>query len=135
MPGQPPTVLLDTNFLLIPIRFRVDILQELERLLVNPRIVVPSPVVDELRALSQRRKISEQKEADFALRIVERCEVIEAEPLPDESVDDLILRVASEQGLIVGTTDGGLRRRLRDRGVPVVYLRQRSFLDIEGYSP
>jgi len=128
-------VLLDTNFLLIPIRFRVDILQELERLLVNPRIVVPSPVVDELRALSQRRKTSEQKEADFALRIVERCEVIEAEPLPTESVDDLILRVASEQGLIVGTTDGGLRRRLRDRGVPVVYLRQRSFLDIEGYSP
>jgi rRNA-processing protein FCF1 len=49
-----------------------------------------------------------------------------------ETVDDSIVRVALDGPFIVATNDAELRRRLRRVGVSVVFLRQRSHLEIEG---
>ncbi len=50
----------------------------------------------------------------------------------EESVDDVILRVASENKLPVATNDSELRKKLRERGIPVIYLREKSKLEVEG---
>jgi rRNA-processing protein FCF1 len=68
-------VILDSNFLFIPSRFRVDVFQELNRLLGrNVRCVVTTPIIDELRLLRTDAKPSFIKEVDFALGLVDRCE-------------------------------------------------------------
>jgi rRNA-processing protein FCF1 len=127
------SVLLDSNFLFVPLRFGVDIFEELQRLLGRtPRCLVPRPIVEELRHLKINAKPSLKKEVDFALDLAHRCELLDEELLPGEEVDDFILRLAVENGWPVATNDSGLRRRLRGIGVPVIYLRQQAFLEIDG---
>jgi len=51
---------------------------------------------------------------------------------PQEDVDDQLLRLAERDGCVVATTDTELRKRLRNRGLPVIFLRQSRFLAIDG---
>jgi len=127
-------VILDSNFLFVPLRFGVDIFGEVERLL-GPLVVclVPAAALTELGLLRDGASPSLLREIDFALELAGRCRVLEGDRLEGESVDDLILRLAVGGGYLVATNDGGLRRRLRGVGVPVVFLRQRALLEVEGY--
>jgi rRNA-processing protein FCF1 len=47
-------------------------------------------------------------------------------------VDDLIVRLAVYCNYAVATNDSDLRKRLRENNVPVIYLRQKAFLDVDG---
>ena len=96
------------------------------------RCVVPSPVIEELKLLRQDAKPSLRKEVDFALTLSEKCERIEAQAEVDETVDDILLRLAKSWKCPVATNDSELKRRLRAEGVPVIFLRQKAYLDIEG---
>jgi rRNA-processing protein FCF1 len=126
-------VILDSNFLFIPLRFGVDIFEELRRILGrNVICIVTTPIIDELRLLRTDAKPSFIKEVDYALGFVDRCEVMEASLDPCETVDDSIVRVASDGPFIVAMNDAELRRRLRKAGISVVFLRQRSHLELEG---
>jgi rRNA-processing protein FCF1 len=52
-----------------------------------------------------------------------------------ESVDDAIVKASQKLGAIVATTDIELKKRLRSINVPVVYLREKSKLEVEGIEP
>ena len=125
------TIILDSNFLFVPLRFGVDIFEEFKRLLVNVRCVVPSPVLEELRFLKEEAKTS-PKEAEFALTMAGRCEIIHEAVEPGETVDEVILRLARSWRCPVATNDSELKQLLRSEGIPVIYLRQRAYLEIEG---
>ena len=130
---QGVTVILDSNFLFIPRQFGVDIFEELQRLLEGlVRGVVPSPVVEELRLLRQEAKPSRRREIDFALALADHCELVEEQVEHGETVDDAIVRLAIRWRCPVATNDAHLRRRLRAEGLPVIYLRQKAYLDVEG---
>jgi rRNA-processing protein FCF1 len=125
-------VILDSNFLMIPIQFHIDIFRELDELL-NQKVetVIPSPVYEEIQRIAcGKSKLA--KEAKLALKIAEKSEVLEVKLGPGESTDDLIARLAREWGCLVATNDRELRRKLRGLTVPVIYLRQKSRLAIEG---
>lgn len=127
-------VILDSNFLFVPLRFGVDIFEELQRLLGSPlRCIVPTPIIKELQALKSEAKPSLQKEIDFALDLTDRCEIMEASLSQGETVDEFIIRVALETGYLVATNDAELRRRLKKVGVSVIYLRQQAYLEINGF--
>ena len=127
-------VILDSNFLFVPLRFGVDIFGEVERLL-GPLVVclVPAAALAELGRLRGESSPGLVREIDFALELAGRCRVLESDRLEGESVDDLILRLAVGGGYLVATNDGELRGRLRGEGVAVVFLRQRAYLEVEGY--
>lgn len=132
MAEMPAKVLVDTNFLLVPIRFGVDIFSEAERTLnqlVEP--TVTSGVLREMESLREEAGPKFRRELDFALSLASQCVVVEDEPREGEAVDDSLVRLASEHGYVVATTDSGLRRRLRDRGLRVLYLRQKRYLAVE----
>ena len=52
--------------------------------------------------------------------------------LPGESNDDVIVKVAKEFRCPVATNDRILKRRLRNMGVAVIYVREKSRLEMEG---
>ena len=127
------TVLLDSNFLFIPLKFGVDIFEELKRLLGNNiKCLVTRPVLEELDLLRLGAKPGFLKEIDFARKMAEKCEVFEDSLRTGETVDHSLVRVAIEEGFNVATNDAELRKALKKEGVSVVFLRQRAFLDVDG---
>ena len=128
----PIKVIIDTNFLFIPTRFNVDILKELERVTgttVEPTLL--SPVYEEIKTISTKAgKLG--RLAVTALKYAERLKRVEIESETNETVDDIIFRVAADWSCPVATNDRVLRKRLRDAGLIVIYLRQSSHLEIYG---
>ncbi len=123
-------VIADTSFLMVPGLFGVDVVGELDRLLERPHeLAIPSPVLQELKLISERGKPKERTAAKIGLILAKRGKVIEVKG----AADDAILGLALKGRYTVGTTDAALRRELRRRGVPVIYLRQKSHLAIDGW--
>jgi rRNA-processing protein FCF1 len=132
-PRKQIRVLLDTNFLMLPVRFGVDIKSEIGRIVEASFILATTPaIVDELNRLKKQVKPSEVKDVDFAINLTETLEKISDVSEPGEDVDDQLLRLASSGGYLIATTDAELRKRLRSKGLPVIFLRQSRFLAIDG---
>jgi hypothetical protein len=73
-----------------------------------------------------------RREAIFALRLAEKCKYVAVEEDGRVVTDDVIVRVAKNWNSPVFTNDRQLKKRLRDISVPVIYVRQKSRLDIDG---
>ncbi len=132
---MPIKVILDSNFLMIPYQFNLDVFQEIEYLLQKKvDFVVPSAVKSELTGISARGGEG-AAEASLALQLASRCRVVEVALDPGESVDDAIVKASQKLGAVVATTDIELRKRLRNVKVPVVYMREKSKLEVDGMEP
>ena len=126
-------VILDSNFLFVPSQFHLDIFEELANLL-NQRFepILLSSTQKELQGLAESTSTKKRKQALLALRLAEKCRVIPVEKGSAETYDDVIVRVAAEWKSPVATNDRELRRRLRTLGLPVIFLRQKQRLMLEG---
>jgi len=129
-------VILDANFLFIPSRFKVDIFEELTNLL-NQRYdpVLLSPTYREILKIAEKGSPKTRQQASLALKLAEKCRMISVEQGFKETHDDVVVRIATEWRCPVATNDAALRKRLRNISVPVIYLRQRSRLEMEGSIP
>ena len=131
---MPLRVILDSNFAFIPIQFGVDILAELANL-ANRRVelVILSPIYAEIKALSRR----EGKQGKMATAVLEymhdKTTLVDVTIMPSESVEDVLVRIADEWKCPVATNDRRLRVRLRHINIPVIYLRQKSYLEVDGF--
>ncbi len=126
-------ILLDSNALLVSTQFKLDVFEETERLLgTQPEFILLSTVKDELERLRKKSSVKMHRNVELAMRLFERCTVLKTERPEDSSVDDVIFDVASKTKSPVFTNDRQLRKRLRDINVPVIYVRQKSHLAMEG---
>jgi rRNA-processing protein FCF1 len=129
---EPFKVILDANALFVPLEFKLDIFEQTRELLGrNVDFVLLSAVKHELDLLASGDEPKLRRQASFALRLAEKCRLVAVEGC-GEAVDDVVVRVAKSWGAVVFTNDRLLRRRLRDISVPVIYLRQKTRLDIDG---
>jgi rRNA-processing protein FCF1 len=129
----PYRVVLDSNFFFLPLTLRIDIFTEIEDLLSGRvQFMVIKPVKEEVERLS-RRGSSIGKSSQFAKRLMEKCRVIDMEVKPSEKVDDAIVRFSKGSNVIVATSDMLLKKKLRDINVPVIYVRDYSRLELEGF--
>ncbi len=130
---EPLKVILDSNALFVPLQFRIDIFEEIKRLLNrNVEFVLLSSVKRELEMLATKDSPKIRREALFALKLAEKCKYVPVENDGELTVDDAIVRVAKKWSSPVFTNDIQLKRKLRDISVPVIYVRQKSRLDIDG---
>lgn len=121
-------VVLDTNFLLVPYQFGLDVFVEIEHVLeVSHELIVPSGVIGELEKLG-KGKGKEGAAARFALKLLEKnkCTVVPSEG----NVDDWIFNYAVKEGALVATNDRPLRNRLKNERVKVISLRSRSGIGV-----
>jgi len=131
----PVKVILDSNFLMIPFQFNLDVFQEIEFLLQKKvDFIVPSAVKSELTALSARGGEG-AAEASLALQLASRCRVVEVTLETNETVDDAIVKASQKLSAVVATNDIELKNRLKLLKVPVVYLRDKSKLEVDGIEP
>ena len=122
-----PTVILDTNALMMPVELDVRVFEELDRIVGDADLVVPRAVVAELEKLRDSGTGTEATAAAVGRDLVSRCRVVGT----DESyADDAVLELAAGDGDYAVTNDRPLRDRLLERGVRVIGLRGRTTLQI-----
>jgi rRNA-processing protein FCF1 len=126
-------IILDANALFVPFQFNIDIFEELKILLNrNFELVLLSPTLHEVQRIASQGSPSMRKKASYALNLAEKCKLLEVNSEAATPTDDLILQVAARCKYPVFTNDRQLRNRLRDINMPVIYVRQKSRLEIDG---
>jgi hypothetical protein len=130
---EPLKVILDSNAFFAQLELKIDIFEETKLLLNrNIELVLLSPVKHELELLAAKDSPKTRREAAFALKLAEKCKYVAVENSEKLSTDDVIVRVSKAWNSPVFTNDRQLRKRLKDISVPVIYVRQKSRLDIDG---
>ena|SRR3989344_73971 len=136
------SIILDTNFLLIPGQFKVDIFRELERVIETPyRLVVLDATIDELKELSSSKgaKGKDKDAAKLALKLVQAKTdtetqniniVTSAEPYVDRAILQMVQEDPKDKNLVVATQDQELKRLLKKAGTKTITLRQKKYLII-----
>ena len=123
-------VVIDTNFFMVPFQFNVDVITELEKLLPSYKLTTPSFVINELKGLKNNNKGKVRLNANLALKLANssKVEIKDISLLENETVDDALLRVSE----VLATNDIELKNRAKDKGITVVYLRQKKYIAVEG---
>ena len=126
-------VILDSNFLFVPLQFQIDIFREIEEV-VNGKVefIVLSTTIEELKKIASKGGDKLSRQASFALELAKKCKVLEVKKFPSESNDDVIVRVAKKFKCAVATNDRTLKRMLWNMRVAVIYVREKSRLEMEG---
>lgn len=117
--------LLDTNFLLIPVQFHVDIFSELQNF-GKPPFYTLRQVVSELEKLSSD-KTKTSRAASLTLLLLKR-EGVKILSSSSKTADSAIIETAATKNFAVCTQDKALIKKLHSRHVPVVTLRQKKYL-------
>ncbi len=135
-------VLLDTNFLLIPGQFGVDVFSELVRICDFPfEPAVLAETLSELERLADGKAAAafDRRAAKLGIRLIKArgVRVIGTDRKVFKSADKAILGFAEEgnkgssKPVIVATQDRVLKGKLASRGVRLVVLRQRQRLVLQ----
>lgn len=127
------TIILDTNFLLIPGMFGVDIFSEIQRVYpFKSEFAIMRPTLDELTALAQSRN-RDGAAAKLGVGLI-KAKNINTLPTAVKHADDAIVAAAEKlkkQGAcLVATQDAKLRARLKKAGIRAIILRQKKYLTV-----
>ena len=115
-------VILDTNALLMPFQFGINLSTELKRLLGAFEIVVPSSVLDELKGLKPKNLAKAAEALSLRFKVWST----------EEKGDEAIVSLAKELKAVVVTNDKRLMEALRKLKLPVIHLRSRTHLVLSG---
>lgn len=122
-------VVVDTNFMLLPFYFNVDIFDQIFSLVEEPfKIVIGTNVLAELEKLTKKKGKS-AKAASLGLLFIKKykkfIEVVEGKG----HVDRWIVKYAKENNAIVCTNDIGLKEMAKKNGLAVIVLKGKARID------
>ena len=123
-------VILDTNFLLIPGQFRVDIFTEIGRIMQEQYVLyIIDKSLKELNNIVITGKQKDRFAAKLALALAIQKNLKTLHSFGSKkSVDDIIVSKA-DKDTIVATQDKALRERLKEKGAKIIGLRQQKYLE------
>jgi len=122
-------IILDTNFLLIPGQFGVDIFSELQRICdFKYGLFILDSIKDELEKLAAKGR--DRASAKLGMELVEnKClGVIKTEKL--KNVDEMLIELGRNPDIIIATQDKALKRELRSNKTNIIFLRQKKCLKL-----
>jgi rRNA-processing protein FCF1 len=121
-------ILLDTNFLLVPFRFKIDIFSEFERIIDEKIDLIVLDV-----CLNELKKITKEIEFNSIIEMLKRknVKVIELEKGGKKDIDKIIIEFAKEKNCVIATNDKSLRKMAKKNGLNTIFLRKKKFLEIE----
>ncbi len=111
-------IILDTNFLVECVKFKIDLFSEIDRVCLCPYdIIILEKTIEELKKINN-------KNSKLALELIEKIK-----PLKHygKDVDSIILEIADKE-TIVATQDKLLKEKLKKKQIPVIIIRQKKYL-------
>ena len=132
-------IIIDTNFLMIPYKFRVDIFSEFNRICnFNYELFIFDETIHELKKIVERQSNAnelrlqstgkDKKSAQFALKLI-KLKNIGIIKSGQKDVDSLILENLNEN-TVVASLDARLKLELLEKGASVIILRQKKYLEL-----
>lgn len=121
-------VVLDTNALLMPYQFGINLEKELNKLLGICRIIVPRAAIEEIERLAGKGgEIG--RAAQLGLSIVKKrgFRLIESQ----NRGDDGILEIALKMDAAIVTNDKELKKKAKELRLPIIYLREGNRFEME----
>ena len=114
---------------MMPVQFKIDILEEIRKLVGGFEPVVLNSVVLELEGLA-RAKGRSGPAARYGLAIAKNCTVAgsyEVSPVP---VDEQVITYATHHDCMVVTNDRQVRDALLARGIGVISMRKQKKMEV-----
>ena len=133
-------IYIDTNFLLIPEQFGIDIFTEIDKICdFSYELYVLEGTIKELERIAERKKVSgkDKMAAKLGLMLIKKLEKtkhlkIAREP-HSKNVDDLLFSLAkASDDMIIATADAELKRQLKTVNCKLITLHKKSHLVLEG---
>ena len=119
-------IIIDTNFLLIPAQFKVDIFSEIDRLCDSSyKVYIFDKTINELEKIIKKQRGKHKAAANLALQLVKKFKINKLKAT--KNVDDAIVSLAKKERIIVATQDKELKKRLK--GTRLIVLRKKSYLE------
>ena len=120
-------VILDSNALMMLFEFSIDLEDELTRLLGKYKIVIPSPILEEIKYLSKDGKGKKKLIAKPTLELIKKYEIVDVEG----NADDSVIILAKKLNGIVLTNDREIRKRAKENSLHNIFLRGKNKLVLE----
>ena len=124
------TIIMDTNFLLIPYQFKVDIFSEIDRIVLERyELFVLDKTIEELEKIikgkgqKQRNKLA----ATLALQLVRSKNIGILKTESGKTVDDILLEKA-DKDTIIATQDIELKHSIKQKNCTLIVLRAKKYL-------
>tara|TARA_Y100000310_G_scaffold343613_1_gene452105 strand:- start:2941 stop:3300 length:360 start_codon:yes stop_codon:yes gene_type:complete len=112
------TIILDTNFIIHSIEFKIDFLREIDRIChFQYQLAIIDKTIEEINKLKN----------PLALKLVKSLKSLKS---TESTVDLEILKRANKE-LIVATQDKELRKALKEKNAQLITIRQKSHLTLE----
>lgn len=127
-------LVVDSSALFLPFEKRIDLEKEAARLIPGARLIVPTPIVEEVAYVAAEGRGASKRVAKMALSYLVRFEEYKIGGRGDDTVIQAA-RELEKKGFTVGvaTADQKMRFRARTKGWPVLTVRgHRAFVD--GYA-
>jgi|TARA_B100002003_G_C14081103_1_gene520091 rRNA-processing protein FCF1 len=124
-------VILDTNFLLLPGLFKVDIFEEIRKVMNDKyELYIIEGTIAELNKIIDRKNKSRDKlNAKIGLELIKQKKVKKIKS-SERNVDEGILDKADEN-TFVATSDKVLKQRLKKNNIKLIALRKKQYLVLE----
>jgi len=122
----------DTSALLSILQLGIDIEDQLTGLVGRFELLIPRAVYDEIEALTKKPPKSRARLARTVLELISTKGWRILDHSPTLQGDQAILELATKLQYPVLTFDLELRRKLRKHGVPVIFLRKKALLFLDG---
>lgn len=121
-------VILDTNALMLPYQFGINIEKELTRLLGMCRIIVPRTVIEEMQKLVEQDGET-SRAAALGLSIIKKrgFRLMESEFKGDEGVIETAIKLDAA----IVTNDRELKKKAKELRLSIIYLRGENRLELE----
>lgn len=120
-------IILDTNFLLIPVQFKVDIFSEIDRIcLFKYKLFIVDKTIGELKQIIEKQRGKHRLAAKIALQLIKKKD-ISIIKTKEGRVDDLILQLL-DKDCILATQDELLRKKAVKKGITEIVLRSKKHL-------
>ena len=128
-------IIIDTNFLISMVRFKIDLFSELQRICdFKYTLCMVEGIINELEKLAETGKPKDKIAAIISLELIKKKKIkIIKTPSKNKrvkNVDLLILNLIKKGNFIVATQDKELKREIRKKGVPIIALRQKKYLKL-----
>jgi hypothetical protein len=121
-------IILDTNFLMIPYQFNVDIFEEISRIMEEEyELIIFDKMIDELEKIAEL-KGKDATAARIALGLIKKKEV-KIISTNEKTVDNAIIDSVDEN-TIVATNDKVLKEKLKNKNIKIIYLRNKKYLEM-----
>ena len=121
-------IVLDTNFIMYCLEFKIDIKRELGRICdFNYEVCILSASLKELEKLIKEGEYFERKQADLAMQFIRKSAL---KVLPLEGYADELLAGLDKEN-IIATQDFRLRKKLKEKGFKTIVIRQKSHFEFQ----